>query len=143
MRSRGRKLRSVNNLVSYLQTHKDFDVCTLVFSDLEDKRPWIREIMKRYNVSLSWKIEDNFADRNPALFFQLKPWDFYALFGSDEGIIGAAITQLMATGKWDENNKMWYSLDFSEEDLACPLIAACFDKLEFLPNGDVRTVDFD
>ena len=143
MRSRGHKLRSVDSLASYLATHKDFDVCTLVFSDLEDKRPWLKEIMKRYNLSLSWKIEENFADGKPALFFQLMPWNFFNLFSSDDGIIGAAITQLMATGKWDKNNKLWYSLDFSEGGLACPMIAACFDKLEFLPNGETRTADFD
>ena len=143
MRSRGHKLQSVNNLAAYLQTHKDFDLCTLVFSDLEDKRPWIKEIVKRYNVSLSWRIEEDLADGKPALFFRLMPWDFYSLFAADEGIIGAAITQLMAVGKWDKANKLWSSFDFSEGELSCPLIAACFDKLEFLSNGDTRTADFD
>ncbi|MBQ1424677.1 MAG: hypothetical protein IIY98_00895 [Aeriscardovia sp.] len=137
MRSGRHRVRRLDSdFASYLETHTDFDLCTLAFTDLENKNAWIRKVSRAYNLSLSWRIREDFmGNGKAALLLDIFHDDFFPLFASDDGLVGEAMIWLLGDGRWDKENKVWYAPDFEMAELSCDLVAACFDKWDYEAGG--------
>lgn len=130
MRSSRHRVRRINdNFVSFLSTHSDFTSACVVFSGTnEDLATWFQKGIKPYNLSLCWKFYPHIEDGKGELWFVCNRDEFYELLAKDGGLIGEAITWMMALGKWDAEDRMWLATPFQYGALECDLLCMLFDK---------------
>lgn len=129
MRSRGHRVRVSDNFASFLSTHSDFTSASVVFSGTDESlAQWFKEGIKPYNLSLQWKFYPHIEDGKGELWFVLSRDEFYDLMAKDGGLIGEAITWMMALGKWNAEDRVWYATPFQYEKLECDLLCMLFDK---------------